>query len=280
VLRLRILSAAVLAPVVLLVVILGQPWLTLALALVAGIGAAEMFALLRRAGYPVQLPLGIAVAALAVLEAGFLGEDIAGWSMLTAVAIVVAGLGAFAWRDPREGLQSWVATAFGGLAVGLLSFVIRIFEAAPDVPRSAPWGGLGTDGGRPWLLVMVLAVWAFDTGAYAAGRTWGRRRFLEHLSPSKTLEGVAGGAIAATVVTALTLWLAGSNPVGALVLGPLVAFAAQAGDLAESMLKRAAGAKDSGTLIPGHGGILDRVDSIIFAAPVVYLYILVLERLS
>ena len=84
----------------------------------------------------------------------------------------------------------------------------------------------------------------------------------------------------ATIVTGLTLWAAGANPIGAIALGPLIAIAAQAGDLAESLLKRAAGAKDSGALIPGHGGMLDRVDSIIFAAPIVYFYILILGSLS
>ena len=103
---------------------------------------------------------------------------------------------------------------------------------------------------------------------------------MTHISPKKTLEGVIGGIVVATVVTALTLWLAGANPIGAIALGPLIAITAQAGDLAESVLKRAAGAKDSGALIPGHGGMLDRVDSILFAAPVVYFYILVLGALG
>ncbi len=84
--------------------------------------------------------------------------------------------------------------------------------------------------------------------------------------------------MATTIVVAIMLWGLGQNPVHALVLGPLAALAAQAGDLAESVIKRAAGAKDSGTLIPGHGGMLDRVDSFVFAAPVVTLYVLALVR--
>jgi phosphatidate cytidylyltransferase len=105
------------------------------------------------------------------------------------------------------------------------------------------------------------------------GRRFGRERFLTHISPSKTYVGLVGGTVSATVVVAATLVGLGQAPGHAVLLGPLAALAAQAGDLAGSMLKRAAGAKDSGTLIPGHGGMLDRVDSFLFAAPVVTLYV-------
>jgi phosphatidate cytidylyltransferase len=128
------------------------------------------------------------------------------------------------------------------------------------------------------VLLLVLAVWAYDTGAYLVGKRFGRRRFLTHLSPSKTYAGLIGGIVATTAVVGALLVGLGEEPVQALLLGPLVGLAAQAGDLAESMLKRAAGAKDSGTLIPGHGGILDRVDSFLFAAPVVTLYVIAAFR--
>jgi phosphatidate cytidylyltransferase len=101
---------------------------------------------------------------------------------------------------------------------------------------------------------------------------------MVHISPAKSIEGLVGGLVATTVVTGLMLGALGQNPLGGLLLGPLLGLAAQAGDLAESMLKRAAGAKDSGTLIPGHGGILDRIDSFLFAGPVVALYVVALVR--
>jgi phosphatidate cytidylyltransferase len=141
---------------------------------------------------------------------------------------------------------------------------------------AAPLAVLGAD--RGWILLLVLGVWAYDTGAYVVGKRYGRRRFLTHLSPSKTYAGLIGGIVAATVVVGVVLNGLGQQPVGALVLGPLLSLAAQAGDLAESMLKRAAGVKDSGRLIPGHGGILDRIDSFLFAAPVVTLYVIAAYR--
>jgi CDP-diglyceride synthetase len=190
--------------------------------------------------------------------------------------MILVAVGSFAAPDPRVGLATWFTTVFGALYVSLLGFVVRLGLAAPPLPADAPFEALGAD--RGWILLLVLAVWAYDTGAYLVGRRFGRRRFLEHLSPSKTYAGLVGGTVATTVATSLLLAALGQAWVGGVLLGPLVAAAAQAGDLAESMIKRAAGAKDSGTLIPGHGGILDRVDSFLFAAPVVTLYVVAVVR--
>ncbi|MGZ8502233.1 MAG: phosphatidate cytidylyltransferase, partial [Candidatus Limnocylindrales bacterium] len=110
------------------------------------------------------------------------------------------------------------------------------------------------------------------------GEATGLTRFLTHISPSKTYAGLIGGLAATTIVLGLGLWAAGAPAWQALIVGPAVGLAAQAGDLAESLLKRAAGAKDSSPLIPGHGGILDRVDSFLFAAPVLTLYVLTFVR--
>jgi phosphatidate cytidylyltransferase len=278
-LRLRLVSAAVLIPLVVVVLFLGQPWLGLLILIVAGLAAREVFPLLRGAGVANEPILGVAIG-LVVAAGGWLLSDSLGetW-ILVGLGVVIAAIGAFLRPDPREGFQVWIGTVFGAVYIGMLGFLLLIVENAPTIPASAPlapWLG----GGQAWLIVCVLGVWAFDSGAYAAGRTWGRRGFMTHISPKKTLEGVIGGVVVATAATALTLWLAGANPVGAIALGPMIAIAAQSGDLAESLLKRAAGAKDSGALIPGHGGMLDRVDSIIFAAPVVYFYILVLGALG
>ena len=125
----------------------------------------------------------------------------------------------------------------------------------------------------------MLAVWAYDTGAYLVGRSFGRTKFLTHISPAKTVDGLVGGVVAATVVVAVAaVGRSARTRSTRSSSGRWSALAAQAGDLAESVLKRAAGAKDSGTLIPGHGGILDRVDSFLFAAPVVTLYVLAFIR--
>ena len=241
-----------------------------------GLAAFEIFQLLRGAGYPSLSWLGIAFAIALVLDPAIgSGVDPSGM-LLLATGSILAAVGAFTRTDPREGLPTWFATVFGASYASLLGFIVRLGDEAPAVPLTAPLGGLGAD--RGWIVLLILGVWAYDTGAYFVGKRFGKRRFLTHLSPSKTYAGLVGGIVAATVVVAIVLVGLGRPPLHALLLGPLLSLAAQAGDLAESMLKRAAGAKDSGRLIPGHGGILDRVDSFLFAAPVVTLYVIAAFR--
>jgi phosphatidate cytidylyltransferase len=268
-LRERFLSALVLVPLLLVVLALGEPFIAAAVLVVVVLAALEVFGLLRAAGYTVLPLLGIALAAGVVVDAAAPAELGGSGVLLAAVGIVLVGVGAFPIQDPRVGLAAWMATTFGALYVAQLGFVIRLGTAVPPLAHSAPFNALGAE--RGWILLLILAVWAYDTGAYLVGRRWGRARFLTHLSASKTYAGLIGGLVAATIVVAVMLWGLGQNILLAVLLGPVIGLAAQAGDLAESMLKRAANAKDSGQLIPGHGGILDRVDSFLFAAPVAVL---------
>jgi len=274
--RQRALSAAVLVPVLLLVLAIGGPVLAAAVALATGLAAVEVFRLLRAAGYPPLAALGTALAVAVVVDAAFPGVLEGSGLLLWAVGIALVALASFTRLDPHDGLATWMATIFGAVYVSLLSFLLRLGHAVPDLPAAAPAAALGAE--RGWILLLLLGVWAYDTGAYVIGKKFGRTRFLTHLSPSKTIEGLIGGLVATTVVVGLVLWALGQPPVHALILGPLLALAAQAGDLAESMIKRAAGAGASGNLIPGHGGVLDRIDSFLFAAPVLTLYVVAVIR--
>jgi phosphatidate cytidylyltransferase len=272
-LRERVLSTAVLVPPLIVVLILGGPWIVIVIAVATGIAAIEAYRLLRAAGHP-SLPTLGTLLALAVVADAAAPQLVAGSGLLLgAVGMIVIAVAVFALPDPRDGVVTWITTVFGALYVSLLGFVVRLGHAAPVVPADAPLAGLGAE--RGWILLLLLGVWAYDTGAYFTGRRIGGPRFLQHISPSKTYAGLVGGLVAGTAVTVAMLAALGESPLAGLILGPLIGLAAQAGDLAESLLKRAAGAKDSSGLIPGHGGILDRVDSFLFAAPVVTLYVVV-----
>jgi len=275
VLRTRALSALVLVPPLAVALLIGPAAIALVLAVAAALGGLEVFRLLRQAGHPALPLFGTALAVALVLEAAVAPGGEKGL-LLVAVGAVLAGIGALGREDPRDGLAVWATTVFGAGYVGLIGFVLHLGAGAPAIPAGAPLAALSSAQG--WVLLLVLAVWSFDTGAYLVGRQLGRHHFLVHISPGKTAEGVAGGLVAATAVVCLMLWAVGQPPAGGLLLGPLLGLAAQAGDLAESMIKRAAGAKDSGALIPGHGGVLDRIDSFLFAAPVAALYVVALAR--
>jgi phosphatidate cytidylyltransferase len=274
--RERAISAAVLVPVLLIVLAIGGPVLAAAVALATALAAIEVFRLLQAAGYPPLPALGTALALAVVLDAAVPGVLEGSGLLLGAVGIVLVAVASFTRPDPHDGVATWMATIFGAVYVSLLSFVLRLGHASPAPPVDAPAAWLGAE--RGWILLLVLAVWAYDTGAYLVGKNLGRTRFLRHISPSKTVEGLLGGLVATTLAVAGVLWALGQGPQHALLLGPLAGLAAQAGDFAESMIKRAAGASDSGSMIPGHGGILDRVDSFLFAAPVVTLYVLAAIR--
>ncbi len=269
--RQRAISAAILVPALLIVLALGGTILAVAIAIVVAIAAIEVFRLLRTAGYGPLSALGTALALAVVLDAAAPTALEGSGLLLGAIGIVLVSVASFGRQDPHDGLATWMGTVFGALYVSLLSFMIRLGHAAPPIPAGSPLSVLGAE--RSWILLLVLSVWAYDTGAYLVGKRFGRAKFLEHISPSKTYAGLVGGLVSTTVVVAAALWAVGQTPVHAVVLGPLIALAAQAGDLAESVIKRAAGAKDSGDLIPGHGGMLDRIDSFLFAAPILTLYV-------
>lgn len=297
-LRTRLLSAFILAPLILAIALTGEPWLSLLVGVLVFLAMAELISLLDAAAFEPPQVLGL-LAGLATAAAGLVAanqRNVGGVlsdllqatarpglvTVVYAAALILLGVVAFTRTDPRNGFLSWAATSFGVAYVAILApFIDLVAHLGPQGGSAVTAvGPLGLRAGAGWTLMLILVVWGYDTGAYLTGRWLGRRRLIDHISPSKTIEGLVGGLLVATIGAGLGAFVLGLAPWHPLVIGPLVGLAAQAGDLAESMLKRAAGRKESGFLVPGHGGVLDRLDSFLFAAPILAGYALIVVGVS
>ena len=275
--RARVLVAAVGVPLALLLVHLGGWYLAALLALAAALAANEFLVLASaRGGRPLRW-LGIPAASALVLLAAH-EPDFAVWGGRALALLVILGLltscaVVFTRGVDAAPLLSASATISGTLYCGAtLSFAV-LLRSLPEVR-----GGVSA---HPWegtllVLLPLTATWVGDAAAYFAGRRLGRRRLAPRVSPGKTVEGGIAGLIGATatgVLMGVALRGVPNFPVSPLVggaMGLALGVAAQLGDLAESVLKREAGVKDSGTLLPGHGGALDRLDALLFTVPLAY----------
>jgi phosphatidate cytidylyltransferase len=259
VLHTRLLTAAVALPLLVYLVCCAPPWLfSAALLGLTVVGLCEYFALVRchnPLSSRVGLTWGITVALI------MLSRDVA-----LATAALLAGLFVtfvISLRDtqPERGLRGVSYTFFGVVYVGFLLPHLLWLRRSPD--------------GVAWVFFVLLVAMSGDTAGYAVGRLWGRHKLIPHISPGKTIEGSLGAVVGNIGAALLTwVWLLPQRSYAELTgLALMVGFLAQAGDLCESALKRACGAKDSGYFFPGHGGVLDRVDSLLFSAAFMYYYI-------
>jgi phosphatidate cytidylyltransferase len=251
----RVLIAGIGIPVVLAMNYVGGALYLAVITITALLAAAEAYHILWQGGYRPLALLGLPLAAiLAAAPAFHHSSDV--WRASVLISLMIAALWFFPRRMSKQPFTNWAFTILpavytGGLLGSLLA--VRLLH------RGA------------WLVfVILLTTWAYDTGAYIAGHFWGQRPFMQHISPKKTWEGVAGGLILALAAVLVCGPHAGLSRWVTVALALTIAVAAQVGDLAESLLKRQAGVKDSGVLIPGHGGLLDRIDSLLFTSTAGY----------
>jgi phosphatidate cytidylyltransferase len=261
-LRTRVVSAAVLSIIVAVPFLLGG-WPFLLLVAAAGaLGAWEYCSLFRQGGVQPLTWLCILLTVLFIAQAqwsGFLP-----FSALLTLA-VVGSLIAALWHKSPQPATDWALTLAGALYLGWLLNQFVQLRAQTN--------------GLEWLLLGALSIWAADVTAYFAGRAWGRHPWWPRHSPKKTWEGYLAGVAAAALIAGLFGVLAlGLNPLESTVLGALIGCIAPLGDLAESMIKRQVGAKDSSHLIPGHGGLLDRIDSLLITVPLVFYWVALMPR--
>jgi phosphatidate cytidylyltransferase len=260
----RFATAAVGVPIILSLVYIAPPWAFYLLVLAAVlVGSQELFAM-THPGDRISQAVGVLVSALASATV-YLGAGDP--RVLLAVLVIVPVFGPLFTLGRLGSIETAAlracALGFGPLFIGAPLTLLALMRV-----------NLGAAGSGSVILAIGLA-WFADTGAYFAGRFLGKHKLYEAVSPKKTVEGSVGGLVASVVWALLgCVWfLRGSLPVAhAIPLALVAGVLGQAGDLAESLLKRSTGVKDSGAVVPGHGGILDRVDALIVTSIVVYLY--------
>ncbi len=262
--KVRILTAVPLALLVVWLILQAPQWVfLLALLATVEISLYEFFKLSRGAGQPAFAAVGyVAGGALCLAQAADLRRPGAlGWAVLVLVVLVTLSL-ALGWKgDLKNYLGATSATILGVLYIAFtLSLLVPLRWADPSA-------------GRKLMALLFFVIWAGDIFAYFVGRAIGRTPLLPRISPKKTVEGAVGGLAGSLLVGWVIgkwFWRTASLKTVILMAG-VIAVAGQVGDLAESALKRSADLKDAGTLLPGHGGLLDRVDSLLFGAPALWL---------
>lgn len=256
----RIITALVLVAVVLSCMFAMQshyPMLMLMI-VAAGVAGYEWFKLMPKRSTNVIKPLawgfGIVTAALSTLALYY--SEIA---LLLWIASIFIWILSIHWVKSYPEYDGWYNFSLNFIGFVLVSAAVTAIFSVWD---SSPW----------WLMYLFLLVWGADSGAYFVGRKLGKRKLAPHVSPNKSIEGLFGGvfvsAVIIIVVEAVYLDLTIAQHILFLILSIITVFSSVLGDLLESMIKRRAGIKDSGRILPGHGGVLDRIDSLLAAAPV------------
>jgi len=273
-LTLRVLFAVVAAPIVVAAIYMGDAALATLLGIAAAIGSWELYRMAAHSGVRPLAPVGIVLAAAVPLlvHAHFLRVFVVPLSGMALLVLLVLTISIWTRGVTGHPLAATAITVFGVLYVGgMLSFAygLRYHRFI-----------LNPLGGTALVMLPLLLTWSSDIGAYFAGRAFGKRKLIPAVSPGKTVAGAFGGLALSMAVSLLLARLVlpeiarlGMTVAGALVFGALISVGAQVGDLAESLIKREAGVKDSSRLLPGHGGVLDRIDSLLFTLPLGYLLI-------
>ena len=260
----RIIVGLIALPAVLLPIWFGGIWLALLLSLVALGGALEFYRLMQIGGYQPNRVLGLAWLLLIVL---------AHWqpqwfplSLIIAAGMIITLIDAM--HQKQAPMSSWMATSMGALYIGIMWGQALALRQLPN--------------GLWWVYLGLALTWTNDTAAYLVGVNFGRHKLWPRLSPKKSWEGTIAGWVVAALVGAVWIMLTPlsetHSPIFGAGIGLLAGILALFGDLSISTLKRQVGVKDSGHIFPGHGGVLDRSDSLLFVLPFVYQVVLLWQQ--
>jgi phosphatidate cytidylyltransferase len=257
----RELTALAAAPAAIWITGWGPAWLFDAtIALIAVLAMYEFIALGKAKGYEISTPLCVAI--MLIIISAFVLENLSVELGMFAALLIIPASYVVTNKSLEDSLPSSAIAVLATTYVGMLGgSLIRLHN---DFREEGP----------KLVFFLLLVVWLGDSGAYYVGKQFGKHKLSPRISPKKTVEGLIGG-ISASIVTALVIhftFFPAFPLVHAIIAGAILSVAGVIGDLAESMWKRSAAVKDSGKLLPGHGGFLDRFDSILFTAPILYCY--------
>jgi phosphatidate cytidylyltransferase len=280
----RIISALTgIALVTYLVLFAGNVLFVSAVVLVALVALSEFYKLTRKRQWDDFCWLGYAMAAGILI--GFCHPQFAAYKILAVTCVIVLLFALFSGRPPKEAVESAIYTLFGVLYLGgLMGYLIAIRnldysttgKILTDIPQSE---------GPHELMFLFVVIWINDIFAFIVGKLLGRHKLASTISPNKTVEGAIGGLLFGVLAGIVyTKWMRPGTSLNPIVLSVIslslvIGIFSQLGDLCESQIKRAAGVKDSGWLFPGHGGVLDRIDSLLFGAPALYYYVSLVHHL-
>jgi phosphatidate cytidylyltransferase len=270
-LRRRVIFSLIGAPVGVASVYYGDWVLATMLAILSALAAWELFRFARETGVEPLAPAGIVLAALVPIAAHASRLGIYSFPLTGFVALALLLFASSIWLRGPSGrpLAAVSVTVFGVIYAGMFAYLYAL--------RYHPYT-VDAAGGTALAALPVFLTWSTDIGAFVIGKNFGTKKLLPSVSPGKTVEGSAGGLIVTVIVSLLYVRFIlmpiahlGMTIQGAIIFGILISAAVQTGDLAESLLKREAGVKQSSSLFPGHGGVLDRFDGMLFALPLAFL---------
>jgi phosphatidate cytidylyltransferase len=261
VIRYRLLTSIVLIPLVISSVILGGVWLMVVMGGAMVLCGYEYFTMLRAGGYRPERALGMVLITALFLDAW------RGWGaarLILVAVVVLPPLWELRRREHDGFLLNWALTGLGVVYIGWLGAHLFLLRELRD--------------GAALLGISLMATWAADMSAYLFGRGMGRHPFFKEISPKKTWEGAIGGVGGSALAFAALMGIYGLNPALAFAGGIGLGAAATVGDLVESLVKRQVGMKDSGSMLVGHGGVFDRLDSTFFTVVFAYYFLLFATR--
>jgi phosphatidate cytidylyltransferase len=263
----RVLTAFIMVPVLVVIIGYGPTYLfTILVAMATILSLEEFFAIISHCGFEIYRVWGHLLGVCLILSFHFSPHNqTLSFTVLTLSVFLLLAWNLKKGKDFQQALPSSAVTTLGLIYIPASLGLLITLQSSHTI-----WGE-----GNRWVFFLLIVVWFGDTGAYYIGRCWGKHLLAPNLSPKKTIEGAWGGLFGSILGALLSkkILLPHASLLHLLLLSGVIGLVSQVGDLSESVLKRAAGIKDSSQILPGQGGMLDRIDGVLFGCPILFVYV-------